>query len=219
MPGQGVPRKQAELVAVQPCTDVLLLDAAAGVIEQFGYAGLTLARLAEATGTSRMTLHRREVTLPAVIAGLSLRAVAELREALFPVLTGAQPADQRLQTALEAMCDLADRHLPLLAGLFSDDAGIFHAAPDETGALPTDEAFVAPFAKLLADGEADGTLQPQKDRTETATVLFNSAGWGYVQLRHAQRWPAARAREGVLRLILSGLSQTSEPPAPSMDKP
>lgn len=218
MVSQGVPRQQTESIPIQPCTDVLLLDAAAGVIEQFGYAGVTLARLADAASTSRMTLHRREITLPAVVAGLSLRAVAELREALFSVLTGTQPADQRLMAALEAMCDLADRHLPLLAGLFSDDAGVFHAQPDETGALPTDEAFVAPFAKLLADGEADGTLQPQKDRTETATVLFNTAGWGYVQLRHAQRWPAVRAREGVLRLILSGLlAQPSEPLAPTME--
>lgn len=205
MTRQLAPDAEQEPILVQPCTDPALLDAAARVIEQFGYTGLTLARLAEAAETSRMTLHRREITRPGIVAGLSLRAVAQLREALFPILTGSQPADQRLRTALEAMCDLADRNLPLLAGLFSDDEGVFHAAPDPSGALPTDDAFVAPFAKLLSDGETDGTLAPQQDRIETATVLFNTAGWGYVQLRHAQRWPAERARKGVLRLVLSGL--------------
>lgn len=190
---------------VQLCTDEPVLDAAVAVIAAHGYAGLTLARLAEAASTSRMTLHRKSITLPGVVAGLSLRAVGELQSALFPALTGTGPADARLEQALTALFAVADRHLALLAGLFSADDGVFHAPPDSTGALPTDEAFVAPFAKLLADGENDGTLRPQPDRTETATVLFNTAGWGYVQLRHAQRWPAVRARAGVLALVLTGL--------------
>ena len=202
---EGTETSPLHAADVRVCTDADILDAAVQVIEEFGYRGLTLERLAVAAGTSRMTLHRRDTTLPGVVAGLSLRAVAELRDALFPILTATQPASERLMAALDAMCDVADRHLPLLAGLFSDDAGVFHAAPDETGALPTDEAFVAPFAKLLADGELDGTLHAQPDRTEAATVLFNTAGWGYVQLRHAQGWPPERARRGVLRLVMTGL--------------
>lgn len=191
---------------MQVCTDESILEAAVTVVERSGYRGLTLARLAEAAGSSRMTLHRRGVTLPGVVAGLSLKAAAELREGLFPVLSGTGPADKRLADALNVLCDVADRHLPLLSGLFSDDEGIFHAEPDETGALPTHEIFVAPFAKLLTDGESDGTLLPQTDATETATVLFNTAGWGYIQLRHSQRWPAERARKGVVRLVMGGLT-------------
>jgi hypothetical protein len=34
-----------------------------------------------------------------------------------------------------------------------------------------------------------------------AAVLFNSIGWGYVHLRHAQRWGAERARRSVLDLL------------------
>ncbi|MCA1712259.1 MAG: TetR/AcrR family transcriptional regulator [Actinobacteria bacterium] len=190
---------------MHPCIDPHLLDAAAAVIARDGYGGLTLVRLAEAAGTSRMTLHRREVTLPAVVAGLSMRAAAEFRAALFPVLAGTGPARERMTDALAAVFGVADRHLPLLAGLFADDDGIFHAAAGPDGALPTDPVFVAPFARILADGEADGTLRPQLDRDEAAAVLFNAAGWGYVQLRHAQRWPPARARDGVLALVMGGL--------------
>lgn len=198
----------------RPCADDVLLDVAIEVIAEFGYSGLTLARLADAAGSSRMTLHRREVTLASVVAGLGLRAAAELRAELFPVLTATGPADQRLRAALVAMCDVADHYLPLLAGLFSADDGVFHSPPDATGALPTTEAFVAPFVKLLADGEADGSLRPQADRTETATILFNAVGWGYVQLRHTQRWPPTRARDGVLRLVLTGLARSQEPDSP-----
>jgi AcrR family transcriptional regulator len=190
---------------VHVCTDEAILEAAIAVIEKFGYRGLTLARLAEVAGSSRMTLHRREITIRAVTAGLSLKATAELRDGLFPVMSDTGPAHKRLEAAIRVMCDVADRHLPLLAGLFSDDEGIFHAEPDSTGSLPTQDVFVAPFAKLLADGAVDGTLLAQSDTTEAATVLFNTAGWGYVQLRHAQRWPAERAREGVLRLVMNGL--------------
>lgn len=211
MAGQGVAKVAVE-GSVLPCMDVALLDAAARVIADFGYGGLTLGRLAAAAGMSRMTLHRRDVTLPGVVAGLTMRAAAELRAALFPILSGTVSARQRLQAALEALFGVADRHLPLLAGLFSDDAGVFHAPPDASGALPTHEIFVAPFVKLLADGEADGTLRPQQDRVETATVLFNTAGWGYIQLRHAQRWPVARARAGVLDLVLIGLVRDNRTP-------
>lgn len=198
-----------EVDQMQVCTDDALLDAAASVIERSGYRGLTLARLADAAGSSRMTLHRRTVTIPAVVAGLSLRAATELRDGLFPVLSRTGPADQRLEDALNVLCDVADRHLSLLAGLFADDEGVFHAEPDETGALPTQEIFVAPFAKLMADGAIDGTLLPQADTSESATVLFNTAGWGYVQLRNSQSWPADRARSGVVSLLMEGLRSPS----------
>jgi len=206
MPGQPEGLAETEHGPVQPWTDGDVLDAAGAVIADYGYAGLTLARVADAAGTSRMTLHRRQVTLHAVVAGLALRAAAEFQAALFPVLAGTGPARDRLVAALDAVFDVADRHLRLLAGLYADDDGIFHAPPGPDGSLPTDPVFVAPFAKLLADGEADGTLRPQRDRDETAAVLFNSAGWGYVQLRHAQQWPAGRARDGVLSLVMGGLA-------------
>lgn len=185
--------------------DAALLAAAMDVITAHGLRGLTLERLADAAKTSRMTLHRRGVVLADVVLSLSAQAAEELRTALFPVLTSTAPAADRLETALTALCDVADRHLPLLAGLFADDTGIFHGPPDDTGALPTLELFVSPFAKLLAEGTLDGTLRPHDDPLETATILFNSFGWGYVQLRHAQRWPAQRARSGLLSLTLSAL--------------
>jgi len=182
-----------------------LLDAATDVIAVHGLTGLTLERLADAAGTSRMTLHRRGVTIASIVTGMGLRAASEWREGLFPVLAGTGPADSRLYAALAAMYDVADRHLALLAGLFAADDGIFHAEPDETGALPTAEVFVSPLAKLLTEGASDGTLELHGDAMEAATVLFNVAGWGYVQLRHTQRWPAERAQAGITKLVLSGL--------------
>lgn len=201
MSRQGPVEPDAPAKVLEPA----LLDAAAAVVARHGLAGLTLARLADAAGTSRMTLHRKGVTVPGLLAGLSLRAALELRDALFPALTGTGPASARLHQALAATFDVADQHLPLLAGLFAADDGVFHAPPGPDGALPTADAFVTPFAKLITDGAADGSLRAVDDPAETAAVLFNAAGWGYVQLRHSQRWPTARARQGVLSLVMDGL--------------
>lgn len=199
------PPAESSLLATT-VVDAEVLDAAALVIAEHGLSGLALARLAEAAGTSRMTLHRRGVTIPGVVLGLSLRAGAEFKDALFSALTSTAPASDRLVQALTATFEVADRHLPLLAGLFAEDTGVFHEAPGPDGALPTALAFVTPFAKLISDGAADGTLRSVDDPHETATVLFNTAGWGYVQLRHSQRWPVARARGGVIDMVMAGLA-------------
>ncbi len=173
-----------------------------------------MERLAAQAGSSRMTLHRRGVHVRSVVEGLTLRAADELQRALFPVLTRHGPGAERLEQALRAVFRVADRHLALLAGLFADDAGVFHAEPDPDGALPTHEVFVAPLVRLLRDGATDGSLRQQPNVVETATVLFNTASWGYVQLRHAQRWPAPRAADAVLDLVLHGLLDVRPGKAP-----
>lgn len=194
-----------------------LLDAAADVMAAHGYDGLTLERLARSAATSRMTLHRRGITVDAVVAAMSGRAADELRDALFPFLVSGDSARARLDGALRAMFDVADRHLPVLAALFAGDDAVFHAEPDDSGARPTGDVFVAPFTKLLADGAADGTLREQPDADEAAVVLFNMAGWCYVHLRHTQRWPVERARDGVVRLVIDGLAAASSAPGPDRD--
>lgn len=185
--------------------DDTLLSAAAAVLARHGYAGLTLERLAAEAGVSRMTLHRRQITLPGVVAGLAAQAVQQVQAVVLPALTGEGTAADRTDAVLRAVLSVADSHLPLLTGLYADEGGIFHAAAGEDGSVPTHDVFVAPLARLLRDGALDGSLRQVDDPVEVATALFNTVGWGYVHLRHAQRWPASRAAEGVLRLVLDGL--------------
>lgn len=49
-------------------------------------------------------------------------------------------------------------------------------------------------------------LRPPSDPPDAAAILFNAAGWGYVQLRHFQRWPADWACGGVLGFVMRGLA-------------
>ena len=63
-------------------------------------------------------------------------------------------------------------------------------------------------AAALRDGAADGSLRVV-DARETATVLFNLAGWMYVHMRTGHGWPPDRAAKGVLDIALNGLAPPS----------
>jgi hypothetical protein len=65
----------------------------------------------------------------------------------------------------------------------------------------TVDAFAGPFERLLRDGVVDGSLR-EVDPAVAATVLFNSAGWGYIHLRASHHWPPEQARAAVTDLVL-----------------
>jgi len=181
--------------------DAALVDATAAAIARWGLSETTLERVADAGGMSRATIYRRGVSRDQLIDALTARAAEEFRRALWPALSGAESAAQRLRLALEAICAVADEHLDLLAGLFLAHGEVFHQpGPD---ALVVD-VFAEPFERLLRDGAMDGTLR-QVPATVTATVLFNTVGWGYIHLRASHHWPAEATRDAVLNLVLQGV--------------
>lgn len=188
-------------MALQDETDALVVGARA-VLEEHGWSGATMERIARAAGISRMTLHRRGVTRDVVLEALAGRLEEDYRLALWPALTAPGSARARLERALDGECAVAEDNLALLGAL--EDAerdAVFHDAG--TGGL-TRPVFTEPLARLLADGAADGSLRPV-DAEETATVLFNLVGFTYRHLRVGHGWNPARARAGVLDIALRGL--------------
>ncbi len=182
-----------------------IVDAAQALLLASGLSGLTIERLAEASGTSRMTLHRRGINRRTVVDALVRRAGEAYVAALWPALTAPGTGAERLAMALDAICATADDHLALLAGLFAEPDSPFHEPGDREDGRETDDLFVGPLARLLRDGALDGSLTPVPDPEETAAVVFNLVGWGYIHLRHAQGWPAARARPAVVRFALAAV--------------
>ncbi len=175
--------------------DDRLLDAAIAVLDEHGFAGLTLERVAERAGRSRVTLWRQGVTQEALLDGL--------RDAMWPTLADSGSGADRLRVALDALCDIADRHLQLLT--VSDDA--FHLASQRVRDI-TGQAFsfLDPFSTALRAGAADGSLKlPDGAVADLADALFNTVCWGYVHLRRRHGWPDARARRPVLDIALAGL--------------
>ena len=176
--------------------DDSLLAAAIIALQEAGWKNLTLERVANAAGVSRVTLWRQGVTLEQIIEGLLTRLATEYREALWPTLTAQGSGWMRLTAALTALCDVAERHLPLL--LATDT--IFHEAHDFT-----QTSFTEPLVRLLHDGMSDGSIR-HVDSHEMADVLFNTVCWTYVHLRERHQWTPEHIKALLLDLILKGLA-------------
>jgi AcrR family transcriptional regulator len=182
--------------------DIRLLEGARRTIERHGWQGATLQRLAEESGVSRMTLHRRGVSRELLLAALGEQLEREYREALWPALTAPGSPLERLELALTSLCKVVDANLELLDALgHAERDVVFHEA--RRPAL-TKQVFTEPVRRLLADGAADGSLAVD-DPEETATVLFNLVGHTYRHLRSGHGWSAKRTREAVLGLALRGV--------------
>jgi AcrR family transcriptional regulator len=163
-----------------------------------------LEDIAVAAGVSRMTLHRQGVGKDAVLAGLAALLEAEHQRATLPALTAAGDAAGRLRLALVAACDVDERYLSLLDELGDRSRNaIFHEEGD--GPVLTRASFTAALRRILEDGARDGTLDPGPDAEQTATLLFNAAGWTYRHMRVGHHWPPEQARTAVVDLLARGV--------------
>jgi AcrR family transcriptional regulator len=173
-----------------------LLDATVAVLGDVGWDGLSLERVAERAGISRVTLWRQGVTKEALVDALLERLSEDYRDAMWPVLTADANGRDRLALALQALCDVADRHLELL--LISDE--VFHRAPGD---------FLAPLTRALRDGYEDGSIRRMGVAEDAANTIFNTVCWSYVHLRARHRWSAKRARRVVLDLVSEGYASST----------
>src|SRR6059036_2079762 len=94
--------------------DEQLRRATLTVLRERGWAGLTLERVAEVAGRSRSTLWRQGLGRDALVGALIGELAADFRATMYPVLTSGVSGRERLTRGLEALCDLLDRHLPLM---------------------------------------------------------------------------------------------------------
>ena len=181
-----------------PAVDAELHRATIDVLSERGWDGLTLERVAEAAGRARSTLWRQGLTREALVTALVGELAADFRETMFPILTTGGSGRDRLERGLVALCELLDRHLPLM--LATDEA--FHQ--DTAPGQPPD--YLHPFIQFLREGAADGSLEPGDDLFEAADVAFNAVAWTYVHLRGRHGWPAERTTSSVVGVVLNGLA-------------
>jgi AcrR family transcriptional regulator len=180
-----------------PVVDEELRRATITVLRERGWDGLTLERVAEVAGRARSTLWRQGLTRDALVGSLIGELAADFRAAMYPVLTSSGTGRERLARALEALCDLVDRHLPLM--LATDEAFHQDTAPGEP------PNYLHPLIRFLREGAEDGSLAPGEDVVAAADVAFNAVAWTYVHLRGRHGWPAEHARSRVVGLVLNGI--------------
>jgi AcrR family transcriptional regulator len=188
-----------------PVVDEALRLATIAVLHERGWSGLTLERVAEVAGRARSTLWRQGLGRDELIGALVGELADDFRAAMYPVLTAGGTGRERLQLALEALCDLLDRHLPLM--LATDEA--FHQ--DTAPGRPPD--YLHPFIRFLREGAADGSLEPVDDAVAAADIAFNAVAWPYVHLRGRHGWPHERTKERIVGVVLNGLAPQPAPAA------
>ncbi len=181
-----------------------LIDRIRDGLDARDWSAVTMSELAAAAGVSRMTLHRRGIGKDDVLEQLGRRLQEEQRDALVEVLTAAGSARERLRRALEALCGVDERYLPVLSALGSRLDAIFHEPGPPGEPVLTRAGFTDGLRRLLEDGRLDGSV-PVEDPVLTATLVYNAVGHTYRHMRMGHRWPAADARRRVVDLVVDGL--------------
>lgn len=184
-------------------TDDNLLDAAATVLGRLGIGGTTAEAIAAEAGLNRVTLYRRGLSPQRLVGDLVVRAGERFREAMWPAMTSSGTGRDRLQAAFEALCDVAEEELEVLAALFDGPTSVFHI--DLPDGAATSFEFIDPIRRLMLDGQSDGSIR-QLDLDDTAELLFNQVGWSYVHMRRTHGWPADRCRRLVVDLAVAGVA-------------
>lgn len=198
-------RVQSESAGVGAAVDETLRRATIAVLHERGWAGLTLERVAEVAGRARSTLWRQGLGRDELLGALVGELAEDFRSAMYPVLTAGGTGRERLQNALEALCDVLDRHLPLM--LATDEAFHQNTAPGQ----PPD--YLHPFIRFFREGAADGSLDAVDDVVAAADVAFNAVAWPFVHLRGRHGWAHDVAKERIVGVVLNGIA-----PAPKRGK-
>jgi AcrR family transcriptional regulator len=188
-----------------PVVGEALRQATIEVLRERGFGGLTLERVAEVAGRARSTLWRQGLSRDALIGALVGELADDFRATMYPILTSAGTGRECLVRALEALCELLDRHLPLM--LATDEA--FHQDTDP--GEPPD--YLHPFIRFLREGARDGSLPAVDDVVATADVAFNAVAWPYVHLRARHGWSAEKARTRIVDVVLTGIAGAESQPS------
>ena len=180
--------------------DQALLDATEAVLAEHGFEGVSLERVAERADRSRVTLWRQGVTKDTLVTGLLQRLTDDFVSAFWPVLNAPGDGRRQLEAAIEALFEVADRHLDLLA--VSDQ--VFHWAAERCEFPAGSHGFLGPFVGALRLRGARTDPSRSRDGTKDgADVVFNTACWGYVHLRQRHRWSRKRARAQIQTVLVA----------------
>lgn len=177
-----------------------LVPATVAVLSEVGWDGLTLEKVAERAGRSRVTLWRNGVTRETLLETLLQKLAADYRDAMLPVLVAPGTPRERLERTMNALCDVVDAHADVLT--VSDE--MFHRAA-HIGKSSLN--FLDPFLRVIADARAAGAIRTRTKDLDLADVLFNGVAWPYLHFRVRHQWPAARARKLLITTLLDGVLQ------------
>ncbi|HEY4409216.1 MAG TPA: TetR/AcrR family transcriptional regulator [Acidimicrobiia bacterium] len=188
------------------------LEAAAVVFADHGFDQTRIEQLAEATGIPRATLYYYFAGKEDILAWLLRRMLAEMSGAVAAAAGGPGTARDRLEAVLRAKVGVQARH-PATCRALMADLGRAGRIPEIAAAIQ--EAFHQPVRRLLAEGEADGSLRPVGDPETTASAVYGAvtmAGAHYLVADN--RLDPERVAAEVTTFVLGGLGASVAPARP-----
>ena len=147
------------------------LEAAARVFADHGFDQTRIEDLAEATGIPRATLYYHFAGKEDILAWLLRRMLAEMAEAVATAAARPGTARHRMEAVIRAKIDVMARH-PATCRALMADLGRAGRIPEIAAAIQA--AFHHPVRRLLAEGEADGTLRPVGDPETAASAVYGA---------------------------------------------
>jgi TetR/AcrR family transcriptional regulator len=147
------------------------LEAAAQVFADHGFDQTRIEDLAEATGIPRATLYYYFAGKEDILGWLLRRMLADVTGAVGVAVSGEGTAHDRLVAVVRAKLEVMARHPATCRALIAD-LGRAGRIPDISSAIQA--AFHHPVRRLLAEGEADGTLRPVGDPETTASAVYGA---------------------------------------------
>ena len=153
-----------------------LLPAAREVVREHGLAGMTIERVAEHAGLSRVTLHRWGVKRDALVLALVKATAEEMRVALWPALAGPGTARDRMELALLD----AHREGKVAIPLVEVDFG--KAGVPEVGAITSLDAPHRLADAILRDSTLNGVLFRKTEEGKTLDTANTRNATGLFEL-------------------------------------
>ncbi len=183
-----------------------LLKVAVELLHERGWEALNLDTIAARAGVSRATVWRHGITRASVEKVLRHRLITDYRELLWGPLTASGSGQERLRAALLALCEVAERNLPLLA--HTETA--FHGPDLDAVGIYLD--FFAPWLRIMEYG-----FEHIDDHRQFVMILTNAVLLTYVHLRSYHDdsgWQPANTADFVVKLVSEGYLPRASHPQP-----
>ena len=179
------------------------LEAAATVFADHGFEQTRMEDLAAATGIPRATLYYYFAGKEDILAWLLRVMLDEMAGAVAAAAATPRTARERMEAVLRAKVVVMARHPAACRALIAD-LGRAGRIPEIAAAIQA--AFHQPVRRLLAEGEADGTLGPVGDPETTASAVYGAVTTAAAHYLVADnRVDTERVAAEVTRFVLGGL--------------